>query len=430
MGAKLFYPETTIIQHAGVANLKTGPDHNFYRYNDEMTCYFGLNHVDYNCSAVTGACLLVESSKFWEVHGFDEQFAVCFNDVSLCCSLNRLGYYNVVRNDVKLYHYESLTRCDDRIDDTERLRLSQELERFYLKFPEFKQIDPYLNRNLRKYGLILETLMQYDRLKLEELDGNAEGGEGNIDKVSVTDCIRITGWSHLEDADCDELKRYLVFVDPYGNNYRATVQTMSRRDVAEHFGDEKYIYSGFECVLAKNKLRMDIMPYKIGILAYDRSGNSFVKWCIQRTDVIRNPRSHAFMCSNKSKGIYVPCHRKMDVRWYVDYVQTKGDYYEIRGFAFCTGNSHFKYQQTLVLVDKNRMAYEFEVQNEERVDVAAAFPEQHFLYNTGFKCYILCEALECGEEYELVIRLSNQFVLEDVVDIVTGQKINVDFVRV
>lgn len=424
VGAKLFYPQTTIIQHAGVGNLKDGPDHNFYRCNDEAACYFGLNYVDYNCSAVTGACLLVKSEKFWMTGGFDESFAVSYNDVELCYSLHELGYYNVVRNDVVLYHYESLNRGNDLIDDSKRMRLSQELERLYLKYSQFKRYDPYLNKNLCRYGQVLELSTRYDCIKIEKFVELIEGGNGNIDEIVVADDIRIIGWSYLEGSSTDAPERYLLFVDPFGNYYRATLQIMERKDVAEHFRDEKYLYSGFECILDKKKMRMDIMPYKIGILAYDHRGKGFIKWSDRSSNVIRNPRKRMFISSNKSKGTYKPCQQKKDVRWYIDYVQNKGVYYEIRGFAFCTGDSCFKYQQTLLLVDRNNEAYEFEVHIEERVDVATAFPGQYFLYNTGFKSYILRDVLVCGEEYEIVIRLVNQFDSSDVVDVLTDQRIS------
>lgn len=427
VGAKLLFPETTIMQHAGVFNSNVGPGHIFYRCNDASGYYFGLNHIDYNCIAVTAACLLVAAKKFWEVDGFDESFAVSYNDVGLCFSLSEAGYYNAVRNDVVLYHHESLTRGNDRIKDVDRVRLSRELERLFIKFPRLKSSDPYLNSNLRAYGVNLEPVMCFDDLVLDNVDAINEGGDGNIDMITITDCVRIIGWSYLEDADSSERsERCLVFIDPFGNGYRATIQPMIRRDVIEHFKDEtKYQYAGFECVLEKDKLRMDIMPYKIGILAYDKSGNRYVKWCNQCTNVIRSPKQQVFMCSNKSIGTYTPCDKAVDVQWCVDHVQNKGMYYEIRGFAFCRGNSHFKYRHTLLIVDQSNMAYEFEVHSEERVDVAAAFPEQHYLYNTGFKCYIVCDVLECGKEYEIVIRLANQFEQEDVIDVATGYKLEI-----
>lgn len=425
VGVKLFYPQTTVIQHAGVANLKDGPSHNFYQCNDDASCYFGLNHLDYNCSAVTGACLLIKSEKFWEVGGFDETFAVSYNDVGLCYSLHESGYYNVVRNDVVLYHYESLSRGNDLIDDAKRMRLSQELERLYSKYPGFKHYDPYFNKNLCSYGQVLNLSMRYDCLKQVKFEKFIEKGIGNIDAIIVADYIRIMGWSYMDEADFESSERYLLFEDSLGNYYCATMQNVERKDVVEHFHDEKYLYSGFECILDKKKLRMDIMPYRIGILVYDQLGKGFIRWCVQHTNVIRNPRQKMFISSNKGKGMYTPCQYKADTQWYIDYVQRKETHYEIRGFAFCSGKTHFQYQQTLLLVDQNKVAYEFEVQNEERLDVAAAFPEQHFLYYTGFKCYILCDVLECGKKYDIIIRLANQFKQDNIVDIETGSELEI-----
>ena len=53
---------------------------------------------------------MVERRKFDEVGGFDEQLAVCLNDIDLCLALKEAGYYNTMLPFVKLYHYEARTR--------------------------------------------------------------------------------------------------------------------------------------------------------------------------------------------------------------------------------------------------------------------------------------------------------------------------------
>ena len=83
---------------------------------DEYTYFFGRNRIDYNWIAVTAACLMVGADKFAKVSGFDEELAVAYNDVDLCFKLYEAGYYNIVRNDVILRHYESVSRGDDRAD--------------------------------------------------------------------------------------------------------------------------------------------------------------------------------------------------------------------------------------------------------------------------------------------------------------------------
>lgn len=422
VGAKLFYPETTRIQHAGVGNIKGGPSHNFFGYDDMGTYYFGLNHVDYNCIAVTGACLMLSVDKFWGINGFDETLSVNYNDVCVCFSLHEEGYYNVIRNDVVLYHYESFSRGYDYLDDVKILRLSMELEKLYLRFPMLIRKDPYLNKNLLLYGANLEPAIQYSNLMSVDLEGIIEKGYGNIDLIETTNEIKITGWSYVEDVDI--MDRYIVFIDPFNNNYQAPVLPMLRQDVVDAFGgDIKYQYAGFECVLNQFELRIDIVPYKIGILAYDKDGNRYMIWWNKQSDVIRNSYPRPFMCSHTNISYFEKHDKQMDVQWNIDYIKKNDDFYEIAGFAYHIGDNHIKYQTSLVLVSEDNAAYEFEVQKEMRIDVAVAFPEQHFLYNTGFKCYILNDILELGKGYDVIIRLRNQFDSSDIIDILSQRKL-------
>lgn len=424
VGAKLLYPETTKIQHAGVGNIKGGPSHNFLGLDDRGTYYFGLNHVDYNCIAVTGACLMIASEKFWEIEGFDENLSVNYNDVCVCFSLYEAGYYNVVRNDVVLYHYESFSRGYDYLDNTKILRLSIELEKLYLRFPKLARKDPYLNEDLYLYGANLETSIRYNNLRPLELTGVIEKGYGNIDSIiteTETD-IKITGWSYIDDVDI--IDRCIVFIDPFNNTYQSFVIPMPRKDVVDAFGGEsKCKYAGFECVLNRFELRIDIMPYKIGILSYDKDGNKYITWWSKQSDVMRGPDLRPFMNAHTKILDFEIHDNQSNTQWHVDYIKKEENFYEIAGFAYYIGDNHIKYQISLILVDKGETAYEFAVYNEVRIDVAAAFPEQHFLYNTGFKCYILKDILQLDKKYDVIIRLRNQFVSSDIVDILTQEKV-------
>ena len=60
---------------------------------------------------------MIEKAKFNKAGGFDEAFEVTHNDVDICLTLYEQGYYNVLRNDVVLFHHESFSRGDDEVDE-------------------------------------------------------------------------------------------------------------------------------------------------------------------------------------------------------------------------------------------------------------------------------------------------------------------------
>lgn len=148
VGAKLLYPNTINIQHAGVINYSIGPGHPLLGVKDNLEYYYCRNVVEYNFIAITGACLLIEKNKFLEIEGFDESFPVAYNDIDLCFRLIESGYFNVLRNDAILYHHESMTRGLDHKDEEKRDRLNVERKRLYEKHPNFIGRDPFYNQNL------------------------------------------------------------------------------------------------------------------------------------------------------------------------------------------------------------------------------------------------------------------------------------------
>ena len=148
VGAKLLYPDTSLIQHIGVANLQEEPVHLLGKMDDDITQYFGRNKVEYNYIAVTGACLMIEKKKFQEIKGFDESFAVSYNDIKLCFDLWKKGYYNVCRMDAVLYHYESLSRGLDVVDPVKEERLAKERSHLYEVHPALQGKDPFYSPNL------------------------------------------------------------------------------------------------------------------------------------------------------------------------------------------------------------------------------------------------------------------------------------------
>ena len=83
VGAKLLYTDGTI-QHAGVVFIGTGMAHHAFRWAaKEVLGVPRLADLPRNCSAVTGACMMVPRRVFEEVGGFNEDLHVVLNDVDL-----------------------------------------------------------------------------------------------------------------------------------------------------------------------------------------------------------------------------------------------------------------------------------------------------------------------------------------------------------
>jgi len=147
-GALLLTPGGTI-QHAG---LVTGPGGIAAHVHFGMT----LEQADpvapvvrRPVSAVTGACLAIEKSKFLAIGGFDdEHFPVAFNDVDLCLRLERQGLRTIFVPEAKLIHLGSATREDDDFTSgTDRFRTEFRLMRD--RWGARLDADPYFPRHMR-----------------------------------------------------------------------------------------------------------------------------------------------------------------------------------------------------------------------------------------------------------------------------------------
>jgi GT2 family glycosyltransferase len=110
VGAKLLYPNGRV-QHAGVMLGVCGVAGHSHRKCNGGFGYVNFPNVIRNYSAVTGACLMVRRDLFNLVGRFDENFAVCFNDVDLCLRLIKQGYLIVYTPYALLYHHEKASRA-------------------------------------------------------------------------------------------------------------------------------------------------------------------------------------------------------------------------------------------------------------------------------------------------------------------------------
>ena len=148
VGARLYYEDGTI-QHAGVIVGVGGvAGHAFLGYDHDASGYFGRIKLLQDYSAVTAACIMVKRKVYEEVKGFDEEYAVAFNDVDLCLKIRRAGYLIVYDPYVELNHYESKSRGYEDTEEKIR-RFNSEIALFQKRWKTFlKAGDPYYNPNL------------------------------------------------------------------------------------------------------------------------------------------------------------------------------------------------------------------------------------------------------------------------------------------
>ncbi len=150
VGAKLFYPDGTI-QHAGIVVGVGGVAVEYHKgFDGAEAGYFNRLAIVHNVAAVTGACLMLRRELFDTVKGFDESYALAYNDVDLCLRLMELGYPTVWTPFSELLHSESKTRGYE-ITQAQRQRLNDESMRFTKRWRHIlDEGDPYYNPNLSR----------------------------------------------------------------------------------------------------------------------------------------------------------------------------------------------------------------------------------------------------------------------------------------
>ena len=157
VGAKLLFSDGTI-QHVGmVAN----PDANLCHVCRNLAAdEFGAGFAavmpgDY--AMVTGACQMVERALFEELGGYDEGFAVGYNDADFCLRVGEAGYAVAVAERAVLYHREFATRGRETCDARLKPRLMAERSRMVERHPDFFcRLDPMLSPNVDPFSAYFE----------------------------------------------------------------------------------------------------------------------------------------------------------------------------------------------------------------------------------------------------------------------------------
>lgn len=296
VGSKLLYPERNLIQHAGITNTCFGPLHKYQKFSDEKEYYFGFNRGIHDLSGVTGACLMMQKPLFNELGGFDEGFAVAFNDVDLSFRVIEAGYYIACDNDIFLYHHESLSRGYDGDDPVKNKRMKRELRHLYSLHPDMFRADPFYNKNL--VGSVTSSIRVKDLPTPEELpyskaevlkstEGFTEDACLNVSVESKGPVSRLYGGFGGDYKDCGHYiagfsfvigsdnacfdKELLLKNREDGTIYKLNINELYRKDVDDNLEDQVNTeLTGFGVHIKDDAIPTGI--YEIGMAAYDRTG--------------------------------------------------------------------------------------------------------------------------------------------------------------
>ena len=153
VGAKLLHCDGTI-QHAGVViGPFDEPWHLFMEAPDGFRGYMGRANLTQDYAAVTGACQMVSRSLFDEVGGYDEEFAIAYNDIDFCLKARACGKLVVYDAQTKLHHREFTSRGRD-VSPEALARFLSEKALLHSRWPRyFSEGDPHYNCNLEKDSL-------------------------------------------------------------------------------------------------------------------------------------------------------------------------------------------------------------------------------------------------------------------------------------
>lgn len=105
VGCRLIYWDGRI-QHGGVGVHAGMPWHLYLGFPGDAPGYRGMLGLARNCSAVTGACMLVSSDLFAELGGLDESMAINFSDTDFCLRTVETGRRVVWTPHAVLVHHE------------------------------------------------------------------------------------------------------------------------------------------------------------------------------------------------------------------------------------------------------------------------------------------------------------------------------------
>ena len=212
-------------------------------------------------SAATAACLMVRTKNFDQVGGFDETFAVAYNDVDLCWKLGQQGLAVVVTPEPRILHLESLSRGRDRKGD-KRKRLYQESAQLRGRYPRhFVEGDPLhhplLNADSRHFEparLVAESREQSrDRLVWTWRRPGFRPGDGRPFMIYV----HWDGHGGVREDVLEQLQQYQRYVD--------LAFVSARADLAHDQQTLQHLQDLCDVVLVRENVGYDFGSWKAGI---------------------------------------------------------------------------------------------------------------------------------------------------------------------
>lgn len=169
-GPLLLYPDETV-QHAGMFmgfNNVAGHTLRGARLPDTEVAA-GL--LPQNCSAVTGAAMLVRRTAWDALAGFDTQLATYLQDVDLCLRAHRMGWEVAFTPDSVLFHMESISAKAILRDPAMLECRGREHARFVRRWREAIFKDPFRSPHWSKQDETMRTITALSSAELQETGG-------------------------------------------------------------------------------------------------------------------------------------------------------------------------------------------------------------------------------------------------------------------
>ena len=136
VGAKLYFADH-LVQHAGIlVGVRGALAHANQDFSAKREGYLARAVRPGNFSAVTGACQMVRRDVFEQVGGYNEEFAVGFNDADFCLRVWEAGYRTIFTPYAELYHYEFTSRGREEANEEKLRRWKREQALFVQHWPE------------------------------------------------------------------------------------------------------------------------------------------------------------------------------------------------------------------------------------------------------------------------------------------------------